>query len=390
MQKVLFVVDEKKLGGVSIVLENLLNHLDLTNLNVDVLVLHNSGTSLANLNEKIRVIYGTKSFDIVDQDFKHLLKSGRVIKAIRKMVLSYKMKTNNMKSYILKERRKMGLDGYDIEIAFKSGFCSFIVAYSDCPKKINWVHEDYETYNRTKRYENTFKKLFKLFDTHVVVSEKAAKSFNNIYHMEDKTCVIENYINENELKEQAIKNDIKLDANKINIVSLGRFCYEKGFDRLIEAIKLLRDKLDTLNIKVNILGYGELENTLKEQISSLGLRDTVEIYNTANMEYNPYAFIKANDVFVMASRSESFGMTRIEALILGLPVITTNVANSDKLIQNDYGIIVENSVEGVVYGLETVVTNQELLTVLKENAKKYSYSKENDEIIRRVQKLLEE
>ena len=183
MQKVLFVVDERKLGGVSIVLENLLNHLDLTNLSVDVLVLHNSGTALTNLNDKVHILHGTKSFDIVDQDFKHLFKTGHVIKAMKKAVLSYKMKTNNMKSYILKERRKMGLGGYDIEIAFKSGFCSFIVAYSDCPKKINWVHEDYETYNRTKRYENTFKKLFKLFDTHVVVSEKAAKSFNNIFHI---------------------------------------------------------------------------------------------------------------------------------------------------------------------------------------------------------------
>ena len=390
MQKVLFVVDEKKLGGVNVVLENLLNNLDLTNLDVDLLILHNSGTSFTNLNNKINVIYGTKAFDVVDQDFKALLKTGHIINAFRKFILSYKMKTNNMKSFIQTERRKMNLRYYDIEIAFKSGFCSFVVAYSNAKKKINWVHEDYATYNRTKRYENTFKDLFNMFDTHVVVSEKAAESFNDIYHMEDKTCIIENYINEKGLREQAKKQEVVLDNDKINIVTLGRLCFEKGFDRLIEAVKILKDKQYALNIKVNILGYGELEDTLKKQILSLGLEDVIEVYNTTNMKYNPYAFLKAHDIFVMPSRSESFGMTRIEALILGVPVLTTNVANSDKLIQKEYGIIVENSTKGLVSGLETLITDNELLNNLKEKVKSYSYSNKNKEIINQVQKLLEE
>ena len=108
------------------------------------------------------------------------------------------------------------------------------------------------------------------------------------------------------------------------------------------------------------------------------------------METNAYSFIRACDLFVMPSRSESFGMTRIEALILGIPVVTTNVANSDKLIQKEYGIIVENSTDGIVSGIERVVTNNDLLVNLKENLKNYSYSGKNEEIIKQVQKLLEE
>lgn len=390
MQKVLFVVDEKKIGGVNVVLENLLNNLDLTNLKIDLLVLHDSGMSFTNLNNKINVIYGTKAFNVVDQDFKLLVKTGHIIKAFRKFILSCKMKTNNMKKFIQNERKKMGLGNYDIEIAFKSGFCSFVVAYSNAKKKINWVHEDYATYNKTKKYEHTFKEVFNMFDTHVIVSDEAARSFNDIYHMEDKTCVIENYINETALKEQASKDQIVLDSNKVNIVTLGRLCHEKGFDRLIEAIKILRDKQDISNIKINILGYGELEQALKKQILSSNLENIIEIHNTMDMKYNPYAFLKAHDIFVMSSRSESFGMTRIEALILGVPVVTTNVANSDKLIQKEYGIIVENNTEGLVYGLEILINNNELLNSLKENVKKYSYSNKNNQIIHEVQKLLEE
>ena len=390
MQKVLFVVDEKKLGGVSILLENLLNNLDLTNLDVDLLVLHNSGTSFTNLNKKIHVIYGTKAFNIIDEDLKYLLKKGHVIKALKKCIMSYRMKTNNMQSFILSERKQMRLKNYDVEIAFKSGFCSFFVGYSNAEKKINWVHEDYETYNRTKRYEKTFKQVFDLFDTHVIVSEKAAKSFNDIYHMESKTCVIENYINEEAIKYKAGKDNVVLDKEKINIISLGRFCYEKGFDRLIEAIKILKDKLGNIDVKLNIVGYGEQEALLKSQVMSAGLEDIVQIYNTENVKCNPYAMVASSDVFVMASRSESFGMTRIEALVLGVPVITTNVANSDKLIQKEYGMIVENTTEGIASGIEKVITNKQLLEELKQNLKNYSYSKQNEKIIKQVQKLLEE
>ena len=393
MKKILFVVDEKKMGGVSVLLENLLNNIDLTNLDITVLVLHNFGTSLSNLNDKIRVIYGTKAFDVVDKDVKHLIKTGHIIKAIKKCILSLRMKTDNMRPFILRQREKMGLKDFDVEIAFKSGFCSFVVAYSNAKHKINWVHEDYATYNKTKRYEKTFKKLFNLFDKHIIVSNQAAKSFNDIYNQEAKTCVIENYIDENGIKEKANSCDkakIQIDKDKINIVSLGMFCSEKGFDRIITAVKRLKDKYGLLNLKVSILGYGEYEAKLQEQIRELDTQDIIQIYSTEDMEWNPYAYMKECDVFVMASRSESFGMARIEALILGLPVITTNVANSDILIQKEYGIIVENSLEGVYNGLESLLLDNNLLSTLKQNAKSYSYTTKNNNILRQVQKILEE
>ena len=144
------------------------------------------------------------------------------------------------------------------------------------------------------------------------------------------------------------------------------------------------------NIKVNILGYGELEDKLKKQIAFYDLTDTVEIYNTTKMDSNIYAFMKACDAYIMSSRSESFGMTRIEALILGLPVITTNVANSDKLIHKDYGIIVDNSTYGIYLGIKTFITSKELMPKLKENVKSYSYSTQNEEIIKKIHGLFNE
>lgn len=393
-KKLLFVVDERKLGGVSIVLENLLNNINLDTLNVTVLVLHNNGNRLENLDKRISLIYGNKAFNIIDLDLKGLIKKGKLIKAVKKINLSLKMKSGSIKDYIISQRKKLGLydNEFDVEIAFKSGFCSLFVAYGKSKKKINWVHEDYESYNKTKRYEDTFKEAFKLFDTHVIVSNKAAKSFNDIYNMKDKTIVIENYIDETRIKGLSnIDPIINVDKDKLNIVTLGRFCQEKGFDRLIEAAKTLRDEIDISKLQIYIVGYGEEEKLLNDKIILNNLQDNIKVINNNEIfKGNPYSFIKTNDIYIMPSRTESFGMVRIEALILGLPVITTNVANTENMISETNGIVVENSTNGILEGLRKALSDTEYFIKLKKGLVNYSYSKENERIINKVQKLLEE
>ena len=108
------------------------------------------------------------------------------------------------------------------------------------------------------------------------------------------------------------------------------------------------------------------------------------------LENNPYAFMKRCNMYIMPSRSESFGMVRIEALILGLPVITTNVANTNKMINKELGIIVENSEEGIYKALTEIITNDELVQKLIQNANYYTYEGENMRIINKVIKVLEE
>ena len=83
-KKILFVVDERKLGGVSVVLENLLNNLNLDKINVSILVLHNNGNCLENTDKRINIIYGSDTFDIIDQDFRSLIKQFKLIKALKK------------------------------------------------------------------------------------------------------------------------------------------------------------------------------------------------------------------------------------------------------------------------------------------------------------------
>lgn len=395
MKKVLFVVDERKLGGVSILLENILNNLDLNNLDITILILHNNGNRFENIkNKNVKIIYATKAFSVIDMDLKGLLKQFKLVEVVKKLLMIYRLKTGRLAKFIQKQREKIQLHSYDIEIAFKAGFCSAFVAYGNSKCKINWIHEDYSTYNKTKRYENTFKKIFNMMDRHITVSEDAKRSFCSIYSNEEKTHVIENYIDIKDILDKAnlelTQSEYVINKNKLNFVALGRFCYEKGFERIIEAVHSLKQEQDISNIHVYIIGYGEYGKKLKEQIIRLNIQEHIDIIDNKIFNYNPYAFMKQCDLYILSSTSESFGMVRVEALSLGLPVITTNVAYTNELIQDKYGIIVENSNYGIYKGLKEVITNSELVETLKQKVSNYSYESNNKDILKKIQKLLEE
>lgn len=393
MKKILFVVDERKLGGVSIVLESILKNIERKDYDITVLVLHNNGDRLNDLPQDVKVIYGNSYFNVIDLDFSSLIKNINIFKAIKKIYISLLMKSGRIDKYIKKARNKMALEQYDIEIAFKAGFCSLFVANGNAKRKLNWVHEDYKTYNKTKKYEKTFKMAFRAFNRHIIVSDEALKSFNDIYNMKERSVVIENYIDIAALEDKAKeKSNITIDNNKFNIVTLGRFCYEKGFDRLIEAVKLLSERTELLNISkimIYILGTGS-EEILTNKINKYNLNEYIQVINTSKLNNNPYAFMKQCDTYIMSSRSESFGMVRIEALTIGLPVITTNVANTYKMVNEDIGIVTENSTEGIYNALKYALEHPEQISKLKENVKSYSYIDENKKIIEKIDKLLEE
>lgn len=106
MKKILFVVDEKMLGGVSIVLENILWSLDLEKYKVDVAVLHNRGECLVNIPKNINVIAGGPFFDSVDFPLSEIIKSKNIKLLFNKLRLVLYLKSGLIRKKIMKERKK--------------------------------------------------------------------------------------------------------------------------------------------------------------------------------------------------------------------------------------------------------------------------------------------
>ena len=381
MRKILFVVDERQMGGVSVLLDDILKRINLKKFNVDVMVLHNNGDYLDDLPEGVDVIYGSPFFEVVDLSLKEVIKTKNIFKIIKKIYLVFLMKTGLIKGKIKKERKKCLSKKYDTEVAFKDGFTALFTAYGDSEKKIHWLHTDYVMHDCTAKYHNLFEKTFPLFDKIIGISHAVVERFNQVYPG-IQCVVIYNLIDIAKIKKMGEENDIHL-GDGINFVSCGRIHEMKGYDRLINVFHRLDDMGLLKHVSLTIIGDGPDFSKVQNLVQEYGLKDKVKLLGRRK---NPYPYVKAADAFLMCSRYEPFGLVVLEAMVLGTPVISTEVASIREIMREDYGIITDNNEEGLINAIAEVIKNPNYLNKYRENLKKYNY--DCDKIVKEIEDVL--
>ena len=127
------------------------------------------------------------------------------------------------------------------------------------------------------------------------------------------------------------------DTNIKVILSVGRLHASKNFSFLISVFKDIYNLDDKLRLM--IVGEGSEESYLLNQISQSGLTDVVEL---VPFQENIYPYYQNADVFALTSEWEGFGNVLVEALSVGLPVVSTNCPGGPKMILDGgkYGCLV--------------------------------------------------
>lgn len=385
-RNILFVVDEKRMGGVSVLFETIISLMDISNYNIDLLVLHNNGEMFKNLPSSINIIYGSSYFEAIDYTMKEIIKKKSIKLLLKKIKVVLDMKTGHIENVIKKERKKILTKKYDVEIAFKDGFTALFTAFGDSKRKIHWLHYEYKKTNPNGKYDKLFKRILPTFDKIVAVSDNVKKCFNDIYHLDDKVVVIYNVVNGERIIELSKEeSNVLLNSNELNLVSVGRLHEMKGYDRLIDTIYKLKGDGIFDNVKLRIYGDGPLFETLNQKISDLELTNDIFLMGSV---MNPYKYIKNSDLFILSSIYEPFGLVIVESLTLGVPVLATLNSATDKLISNDYnGLIVENSLDGLYSGLKKIIENKEILKKYKNNLTNYFY--DNNEQLNKIKQILD-
>lgn len=385
-RNILFVVDEKRMGGVSVLFETIISLMDISNYNIDLLVLHNNGEMFKNLPSSINIIYGSSYFEAIDYTMKEIIKKKSLKLLLKKIKVVLDMKTGYIENVIKKERKKILTKKYDVEIAFKDGFTALFTAFGDSKRKIHWLHYEYKKTNPNGKYDKLFKRILPTFDKIVAVSDNVKKCFNDIYHLDDKVIVIYNVVNGEKIIELSKEeSNVLLDSNELNLVSVGRLHEMKGYDRLIDTIYKLKSDGIFDNVKLRIYGDGPLFESLNQKISDLKLTNDIFLMGSV---MNPYKYIKNSDLFILSSIYEPFGLVIVESLTLGVPVLATLNSATDKLISNDYnGLIVENSLDGLYSGLKKIIENKEILKKYKNNLTDYFY--DNNEQLNKIKQILD-
>ncbi len=158
---------------------------------------------------------------------------------------------------------------------------------------------------------------------------------------------------------RALKQRLKLSAEKITIVSVGRLVEKKGFHILLNALALLKPQHKA--IQVLIVGDGAAREKLTRQAQSLGLAGIVTFvgqqpYDTLDQWYN------AADIFVLPSIRDRGGnlddqsVALVEAMSCAKPVITSNLPG--------YRLVVEDGAQGLLTPLGNVRALSEALKTL--------------------------
>ena len=136
-------------------------------------------------------------------------------------------------------------------------------------------------------------------------------------------------------------------------VTAGRLSTEKNHVRMVRAFGQVHE--EDPNTRLVILGNGPLRNRLVDVITELGLASAVTL---AGHQPNPYAILANSDCFVLSSDYEGQPMVLLEAMVLGLPVVTTEFGSVRGALPEGYGLVVKLKVGALADGMRAFLRGE--------------------------------
>lgn len=204
-------------------------------------------------------------------------------------------------------------------------------------------------------------------DKLVVISNDSRRVLINKYHNLNPV-VIQNGVSSISVKSGNVLNlrkKLKISKNSKVVLFVGRLTQVKSVDFLIEGFAML----DFKNKLLLVVGSGEEKNNLECLVKNLGLTDNVIFTGNVNPK-EVYSYMHLADVLVLPSTMETGGNVILEALMCGLPVISTRVGWADDYIVDGYdGYFIEKrNAKDIGNKLNKVLSNNKLLKIMKKNA----------------------
>ena len=369
MKKILFLIHDLGQGGAEKVLVNLVNNLDRDKFDITVISLFGGG-----VNEQ---------FLRPDVHYRAVFKrsipgNSRLMKLLT---------PKQLHRWFIKEH-------YDIEVSYLEGPSARIISGCQDPetKLVSWIHVEQhigETADKAFRSHLEALQCYQRFHHTVCVSEFVKGDFLSLYPDVKNVSVLYNTNETDEILEkqhEAVEDGLFRDG-EIRLCGVGKLMPVKGFDKIARIHKKFRD--DGFPVHTYFLGDGPEreklqrfteENHLQESLTFLG-------YQT-----NPYKYVSKCDIFLCASSAEGFSTAATEALILGVPVVTTPVSGMKEMLgaDNEYGIVTEGSEESLYLAVRKLLEDPVLLQHYKKQAAERGKVFSKEKTVKAVEEMLED
>ena len=245
-------------------------------------------------------------------------------------------------------------------------------------KTILWVHQ---VLNLPDSILNTT--LRNSLDYVVTVSNTICDLLKDTFKdIKDKIKSIYNVIDSDLVIDKASEEyEIEL-SEQLNLVTVSRVCRDKGFSRMLELAKYLRES----NVDFKWFIIGDNFNKVEANEIMESFADFKDNFVWLGFLDNPHKIVKQCDYSVLLSSNETWGLVLTEAMCLGVPCIST-----------DFEVVFEqirDKENGIILSREDTTSYKDRIKDIIKNKKKYkkaimNFKYDNDSILKAWEELLE-
>jgi len=204
-------------------------------------------------------------------------------------------------------------------------------------------------------FSGSFKKIF-------WVSESSLKHYAFSGMVKGKSQILYNVIDPEKLK-QRLEEDTA--SYGYDVVFLGRFTDQKNPKRIVGILECLQKQLQ---FQAAMIGDGELYSSIQQMVQEKGLEQVIAL---PGYQSNPYKALASAKAFLMASRYEGTPMSVLEAMALGVPVVSTATDGIADVVKPGVTGYLEETDEKLAERLKELLTDPEKQKSMSEASKKW-------------------
>ena len=377
MKKVLFIIPELAHGGTNKCLENLLPFIS-KKYQIYIVPLEKEGIYKKVFSEKLTLL--SEKYYFISKSLVYRVVN-KFTPKVAKKILGYFLKNE-----VIKIQNTINPD---VVIAYQEGlatlFASFFSTY-----KIAWVHCDYKLYNTNVTKQNEYN-IYKKFNHIICVSKSTLNSFRMFYpEFKSKTDFIYNIIDDKNIirRSNEIISDpqFKEDKDTFTLLSIGRYCHVKQFERIPLIVNEILEHGINRKICWYVIGDGnkKLITYTRKQIKKYNLTSIVVLLGA---KINPYPYINKSNLVVSLSKSEAYPNVINESKILHVPVLSTNYPSATELIQDEFNGLVRNIIDFPSAIIKLINNQDNIYNNIKNNISDFEY--DNNDILAKIYELID-
>ena len=318
-----------------------------------------------------------------------------------KMTSVYPIKAVNM-------IKKMNLDVIHSNVEFTVGIFARVVSEQLSIPLVHTYHTNWEDYTHyitknKKILDDICKKLLKylvvFFEDKtvtelIVPSNKIYNLFKDKYKFTKNIHIIQTGIetskfykeNFNQKDINSLKKKLGIKKKDFVVMTVSRLAKEKSVDRIINNHKELVKKYS--NMKLLIVGDGPDIDKLKDEAKSLGVSDSVIFIGKVPLNDIPI-YYQLGNVFVTASKSETQGLTVVEAISSSLPVVAVKDDSFVNSVIEEFNGFVFTDDEKYINSISKLYEDKELYNRLSNQSRLLSEDFSSEYFALKVLKVYE-